>query len=229
VLTISNPLSAGQVTSYYTKSFANAKENYYTEGDVITGQWHGRLAERWGLIGAVTKEQYDRLAWGRDPWTGEQLVRLVKGHRAGWDAVLSAPKSVSLVALVGGDNRVREAHRQSVAITLDALERYTQARIGGKHLPETTRQWVAATFEHDSARPVAGYAAPQIHTHVVVMNMARTTDGKVRAVQPWEWYRSRAFVTAVYRTELATRLKALGYEVEVGLKGEPRIKGFTQA
>ena len=35
-------------------------------------------------------------------------------HRAGWDATFSAPKSVSLTALVGGDERVRDAHRQAV-------------------------------------------------------------------------------------------------------------------
>lgn len=51
-------------------------------------------------------------------------------HRAGWDATFSAPKSVSLTALVGGDDRVRQAHRDSVRIALTKLERYTEARIG---------------------------------------------------------------------------------------------------
>ena len=53
-----------------------------------------------------------------------------KGHRAGWDATFSAPKSISLTALVGGDDRVR--------VALDQLEHYTQARVGGNHPPETT-------------------------------------------------------------------------------------------
>jgi hypothetical protein len=74
-------------------------------------------------------------------------------HRAGWDATFSAPKSVSLTALVGGDERVREAHRESVRVALDQLERYTQARIGGNHPPETTGKFIAAKFEHDTARP----------------------------------------------------------------------------
>ena len=55
-------------------------------------------------------------------------------HRAGWDATFSAPKSISLTALVGGDPRVREAHDESVRIALGELEHYTQARIGGNHL-----------------------------------------------------------------------------------------------
>ena len=52
-------------------------------------------------------------------------------HRAGWDGMFSAPKSVSLTALVGGDDRVREAHRASVAVALSETEQYTQARMGG--------------------------------------------------------------------------------------------------
>ena len=92
-------------------------------------------------------------------------------HRAGWDATFSAPKSVSLTALVGGDNRVREAHRLAVTIALAELERYRQARIGGNNAAETTGKFIVAKFEHDTARPVDGYAAPQLHTHAVIFNM----------------------------------------------------------
>jgi conjugative relaxase-like TrwC/TraI family protein len=72
---------------------------------------------------------------------------------------------------VGGDQEVRRAHRESVKVALDELEQYVQARFGGNHPAETTGKWVAAVFEHDSARPVDGYAAPQLHTHVVVFNL----------------------------------------------------------
>ena len=51
-------------------------------------------------------------------------------QRAGWDVTFSAPKSVSLTALVGGDDRVREAHRESVRTALDEMEKYAQARMG---------------------------------------------------------------------------------------------------
>jgi len=80
-------------------------------------------------------------------------------HRAGWDATFSAPKSVSLTALVGGDDRVRQAHRESVKVALGEMEKYVQARIGGNHPAETTGKWVAVSFEHDSARPVNGYGS----------------------------------------------------------------------
>src|SRR5207247_1818927 len=95
----------------------------------------------------------------------------------GWDATFSATKSVSLTALVGGDERVREAHRESVRVAVRELEPYTQARLGGNRRPETTGNAVAALFEHDSARPVNGYAAPQLHTHAVIFNLTETADG----------------------------------------------------
>ncbi|MGH9688677.1 MAG: MobF family relaxase [Candidatus Acidiferrales bacterium] len=243
MLTISNPLSASQAQAYHAEEFGNARENYYTQSDQIHGEWHGRLAEQWGLRGEVGEEHFQRLTEGQHPITGEQLVRhkaareyvndhgqkiRTMEHRAGWDATFSAPKSVSLTALAGGDERLREAQRQSVAIALDELERYVQARIGGNLPAETTGKWVAAKFEHDSARPVGGYAAPQLHTHVVFFNLTETEDGDTYALQPRELYKSQQYATAVYRSELATRIKELGYEIERGKSGQPEIKGYSQ-
>ena len=149
-------------------------------------------------------------------------------HRAGWDATFSAPKTVSLTALVGGDERVREAHESSVRTSLDELENYVQARIGGNHPAQTTGKWIAATFEHDSARPVEGYAAPQLHTHVVFFNLTEMENGETRALQPKELYRTQQYATAVYRAELAARLQELGYEIERGRSGQPEIKGYSK-
>jgi conjugative relaxase-like TrwC/TraI family protein len=243
MLTISNPLSASQAQAYHAEEFSNARENYYTQGDQIRGEWHGRLAEQWGLRGEVCEEHFQRLSEGQHPTTGGQLVRHQTAreyvnrngekvspmeHRAGWDATFSAPKSVSLTALVGGDELVREAHRKSVAVALDELERYVQARIGGNLPAETTSKWVAAKFEHDSARPVDGYAAPQLHTHVVFFNLTETDDGEASALQPRELYKTQQYATAVYRSELAARLKTLGYEIERGKSGQPEIKGYSE-
>ncbi len=149
-------------------------------------------------------------------------------HRAGWDATFSAPKSVSLTALVGGDERVREAHRESVRVALGEIEHYTQARIGNVHAPETTGKFAAATFEHDTARPVDGYAAPQLHTHAVIFNVTERENGQTRSVQSHELYASQHYGTAIYRAELATRLQKLGYEIERGKDGQPEIKGYTR-
>src|SRR3989441_8359062 len=149
-------------------------------------------------------------------------------HSAGLDPTFSALKSMSITALVGGDKRIREAHRESVRVALKELEPYVQARLGGNRRPETTGNAIAALFEHDSARPVNGYAAPQLHTHAVIFNLAETADGSVRPLQPRELYRTQQYATAVYRSELAARLTALGYEIERGRSGQPEIRGYTR-
>src|SRR5437660_10442150 len=73
-----------------------------------------------------------------------------------------------------------------------------------------------------------GYAAPQLHTHVVFFNLTETADGDVRAVQPRELYKTQQYATAVYRSELAARLTALGYQVERGRSGQPEIAGYSR-
>jgi conjugative relaxase-like TrwC/TraI family protein len=243
MVTLSKPISSGQAQAYHKEEFANAKENYYTEGERVRGEWQGQLAERWGLTGEVQEHQFARLSEGQHPQTGEQLVRHQTAreyenergeiarsmeHRAGWDATFSAPKSVSLTALVGGDDRIRAAHRESVKVALDEMEKYVQARIGGNVPAQTTGAWAVAKFEHDSSRPVDGYAAPQLHTHAVVFNVTETADGNTRALQPQELYKTQQYATAVYRSELAARLQGMGYEIERGEHGQPEIRGYTR-
>ena len=243
MLTISKPLSASQVRTYHEREFASERQNYWSRDQQGHSEWQGKLAEQWGLLGPVGNEHFARLTEGQHPITEAQLVRHQVSktyedkfgkevtsveHRAGWDATFSAPKSVSLTALVGGDERVREAHRESVHVALAELEKYTQARIGNVHAPETTGKFVAATFEHDTARPVDGYAAPQLHTHAVIFNVTERDNGQSRALQPQELFASQRYATSVYRSELAMRLQGLGYELERGKHGQPEIKGYTK-
>ena len=243
MLSISKPLSAGQARTYHAREFASEKQNYWSRDQQGHSEWQGQLAKEWGLQGAVGSEHFARLSEGQHPETEAQLVRhsvsktyegkngkeiTTVEHRAGWDATFSAPKSVSLTALVGGDERVREAHRESVRLALGELERYTEARIGNVKKPEPTGKFVAATFEHDTARPVEGYAAPQLHTHAVIFNVTERENSQTRALQPQQLFASQTYATQVYRSELAVRLKELGYTVERGEYGQPEIKGYTR-
>jgi conjugative relaxase-like TrwC/TraI family protein len=242
MLNISKPLNSGQAQTYHGKEFTSAEQNYWKQGDTILGEWQGRLAETYGLAGAVDAQHFARLSEGQHPYTEEQLVRhkasveYSKGdgrtvkpaeHRAGWDATFSAPKSVSLTALVGGDDRVREAHRSAVTTALSELERYTHARVGGNNAPEATGKFIAAKFEHDTARPVDGYAAPQLHTHAVIFNVTERSDGSPRALQERALFDSQQFATAVYQSELTFQLRNLGYQLETGRSGAPEIKGYS--
>ena len=243
MLTISKALSADQAQTYHAREFVSEKQNYWSRDARVHSEWQGRLAQEWGLRGFVGAEEFARLSEGQHPESGAQLVKHQPAktydneygkeitsveHRAGWDATFSAPKSVSLTALVGGDERVRQAHRESVRVALSELERYTQARIGNIHAPETTAKFIAATFEHDTARPVNGYAAPQLHTHAVIFNLTVRENGQTRALQERSLFQSQQYATSVYRSDLAIRLQGLGYEIDRGKHGQPEIKGYTQ-
>jgi conjugative relaxase-like TrwC/TraI family protein len=243
VLNIPKPLSAGKAQTYHKLEFTSEASNYYKQGDTVQGEWQGQLAAKMGLSGTVTAEEFARLTEGRHPQTDEQMVKHREGkeyknadgsitkpveHRAGWDATFSAPKSVSLTALVGGDDRVRQAHGEAVTVALTELEQYTQARIGGNNPAETTGKFVAAKFEHDTARPADGYAAPQLHTHVVIFNVTEREDGSTRALQSLSFFETQNYATAVYQSVLTYKLRDLGYEIEAGRSGAPEIKGYSQ-
>src|SRR5579871_9729 len=128
------PLNAAQVRSYHEREFVNSEQRYYSQVNTVRGEWQGKLAAEWGLRGGVRDDQFYRLAEGQPPVTGEQLVRhriaseyqnqqreTVQSaeHRAAWDATFTAPQSVSITALVGDDELLREAHRESVAAALN--------------------------------------------------------------------------------------------------------------
>ncbi|MGI9072855.1 MAG: MobF family relaxase, partial [Bryobacteraceae bacterium] len=237
MLDISKPLTTGKVQSYYRSEYSSASNSYFTHAGTLRGEWHGQIAPVLKLSGEVTSEAFDRLAEGQHPGSGEQLIKhrdTIKtqsgeelGHRAGWDLTFNAPKTVSLTALVGEDERVREAHRSAVRVALDATEKYVQARLGGDNPAETTGKWIAATFEHDTARPVDGYPAPHLHTHVVVFNMTEDRFGQARSLQPYELFKVQSMSTAIYQNQLEYELRQLGYQIQRGKNHAPDIKGYS--
>ena len=244
MLTISKAISSAQAQTYHKLEYTSDAQSYYKQEDTVKGEWQGKLAASLGLSGEVAPLEFSRLTEGIHPQTEAQMVRHREGqeytnadgsitkpaeHRAGWDATFSAPKSVSLTALVGGDERVTDAHRAAVTTALDELEKYTHARIGGNNPAEMTGKFVAAKFEHDTARPVNGYAAPQLHTHAIIFNVTERQDGSTRAIQERTFFESQNYATAVYQSVLTHQLRKLGYEIEPGQSGAPEIKGYSQA
>ncbi|WP_263408826.1 MobF family relaxase [Terriglobus tenax] len=242
MLDISKHLNASQAQTYHKLDYTSSTQSYYAQGDSVKGEWQGKLAESMGVSGEVSALEFSRLTEGQHPVTGEQMVRhriateytnpdgsttKAVAHRAGWDAMFAPTKSVSLTALVGGDDRIREAHRAAVTVALDELEKYTHARLGGNKPAEQTGKFLAAKFEHDTARPVDGYAAPQLHTHAVIFNVTQRADGKTSALQEQPFFESQNFVTAVYQSELMYRLRSLGYEIVPGESGAPEIKSYS--
>ena len=209
--------SAAQGVSYYEK------DGYYAKDDAEhreASAWAGKGADALGLKGAVDPDVFRGVLEGKVPdGSGRALGRRGKDgsieHRPGRDVTLSAPKSVSLAGLVGGDARVVDAHDRAVAATLAWIERNAvETRLKdpatGRMVREGGQKMVAATFRHDTSRNLD----PQLHTHAVIANMVQGEDGKWRSMANERLYESKMLLGAIYRSELARGLSRLGYGIE---------------
>lgn len=241
MVSISGALSVGKTQAYYSAEYsANTNTHYFSQNETLHGEWQGKLSEVFGLSGQQVKnEHFQRLAAGKDPNTGEVLVKSrntsqtrsgeVAEKRSAFDLCFSAPKSVSLAALVGGDSRIIDAHRTAIRVALQEAESIIQAQkhMGNRSMPETTQKALFAVFDHDTARPVNGYAAAQLHTHCVLLNMTEGKNGQARSLEPKEIFRAAGLLTATYQNHLEIELRKFGYQIEVGKNHAPEIVGFT--
>lgn len=228
-------LTAAQAETYYEEKYSH--DDYYSEKQRVVGQWFGRGAEELGLSGEVATEDFRAVLRGLRPASAEVLVRKANGYddrRAGWDATFNAPKSVSIQALAGDDQRLIDAHGKAVNRALVELEQYALSRRRGGSEWVVTGNVVAARFDHIAARPASGVQDgngpdPHLHTHVVIANMTRRPDGEWRGLDPIEIYRAQAFATAVYRSELAREVQQLGYEIRIaGRDGRWELAGYSR-
>ncbi len=165
MMTVAPVASAAGAADYYS-----SKDNYYFLGD-LDSQWLGEGAKQLGLEGPVDLDAFTDLLHGRLP-NGVELGREVQGnhvHRPGHDLTFSAPKSVSLLILAGGDRRLLEAHHEAVKETLAIIEQNVSARHtkDGVTSIVPTGKMVAALFTHDTSRNLD----TQIHTHAVLANV----------------------------------------------------------
>jgi conjugative relaxase-like TrwC/TraI family protein len=226
--------SAERAISYHDQEYSDALAEYYAHGNVELSEWRGPMAAELGLSGAVERTAYEKLVNGQAP-DGTQLVRHRQGeghaqHIVGWDLTFSAPKSVSAQALLAGDRRIRVAHEAAARAGLELVGKYVEARLHSNQT-ERTGHYVAAVFHHDTARPVNGMAAPQLHDHTILFNATRTADGKTHALQTYQTLSKETvnLATAVYRAELSKSLRQLGYRLWFGEHNEPQIEGYSPA
>ena len=206
MLSIANVSSSAQAAAYYEQA-----DDYYT-ADRSPSQWSGKAAAELGLEGAVKPEDFRAMLDGTLP-NGEQLHNAAAGRRGGTDLTFSAPKSVSIQALAGGDVRLLTAHETAVARALDHAETLAACRVtaDGVTTRQTTGVLAVAQFRHDLSRA----ADPQLHTHSVVLNVTQRADGQWRALDNEPLYRNKMLLGALYRSELAKEVQALGYEVRI--------------
>ncbi len=221
---------------------AHSKEavKYYTEycieGGEKPGVWYGGGAHALSdpslpgssLNGAtVMPLAMERLAQGFSP-SGTALVQNAgEEHAMGVDFTFSAPKSVSIVWATANEKTkeiVENAHNEAAKVALDYLEHqsgHSRAGKGGKI--KVKAENIFALFQHSSSR--AG--DPQLHTHAIMFNVAYCEDSKFRTLQYSHYYKRKMAAGALYKAELAHRLKTAGFELR-RTKHSFEIKGVSQ-
>jgi conjugative relaxase-like TrwC/TraI family protein len=204
-----------------------------------SGQWFGLGAEQLGLTSRVRAEGFLRLCENQHPTSGETLTQRLNTTRVNgaggnaanrrifYDFTFSPPKSVSVAALVGADDRILEAHADAVRSALKAFEAFatTRVRIGKADDDRSTGNFVAAMFTHDTSRALD----PHLHTHCIVFNATfDAIENRWKALQNYELLRARKFAENVYYHELARKLRGFGYEIRNLTRGDFQIEGISE-
>ncbi len=208
------------------------QDNYYASGS-LDSRWMGEGAEKLGLKGEVTSADMDAVRQGKLP-DGSDLSRMVNGvnkHRSGYDLTFSAPKSVSVMALVGEDRRFIEAHNRAVAVVMQEVEKLVSARIteDGKTETVLTGNMVAALYNHDTSRDLD----PQLHTHALVFNAtfadekwrSLASDTRMKTGFSENLYATKIALGNLYRSVLREDIESMGFEtVAAGKNGLWELK-----
>jgi len=219
MLTAKN-VSAKKATEYFL-------QGYYQEGK---SRWFGIGAEKLGLAGAIDNEEiFNNIVQGRSPDGKQQLCTRktqAEQRRAALDCTFEAPKSVSLTALPGGDERLVEAHAIAVESALALIEQrcaHTRVSIDKQRLTVNTGNLVVAQFDHIESRELD----PHLHTHCLLMNMVQTVDGKWYSHLNDAIFHHKKYWGMVYQHFLAAEVQKLGYEIEWRGHGQFELKGYT--
>jgi conjugative relaxase-like TrwC/TraI family protein len=212
MLRITQNTHVGGAKSYYSTA------DYYSEGQELTGRWHGAAARRLGLEGDVKQAQWDALCDNLHPQTGEQLTARTRSDRTvGYDFNFHVPKSVSLLYAMTRDERILDAFRDSVDETMHDIETEMAARVrkGGKNENRLTGNMAWGEFVHFTSRPVDGVPDPHLHAHCFVFNT--TFDEKEQAWKAGQFRdlkRDAPYFEALFHSRLAHQLGDLGLPVE---------------
>ena len=216
MLSISKIKSSKNAGHYYEK------DDYYAKDDPNhkkLSQWFGNGAKDLNLKGNVQKDQFQAILDGHLP--GGTKIGIKKDgkliHDPGRDLTFSAPKSVSIMALIYNDTRLLEAHDKAVLSTLEEIEEnyfYTRIKQGKNFKIEKINHLIGATFRHHLSRDLD----PQLHTHSVIANITKDKNGKFKSALFDKIYDNKKHLGMIYRSNLAFEVKKLGYEIEINGK-----------
>ena len=222
--------SAAEAANYHDKSFNNdgisRADNYYVD-EQSKAIWKGNGAELLGMEGKeVTKEDFISMLEGKlkNPKTGElqDLSNNERGdkRRLGYDFTVSPPKSVSVVGLVGGDERIIKAHVDANERAMTWLEKNASVvRVvdnnGGREAQQKGNLLYASVL-HETNRN----NEPQIHSHNVIVSAVYDKESsKWRSLTNDQLLVLRQSADNVYKSELALNLKKAGYKLDYDKNG----------
>jgi conjugative relaxase-like TrwC/TraI family protein len=217
--------------------------DYYSEGEQVAGQWIGKGAEMLGLLGRVERDEFLRLCENLHPETGELLTQRHKttrraldekgvdreaaNRRVFYDFTISPPKDVSILALVGADERIAGAHDRAIRAAVVELEQFaaTRVRSAGSFKDRRTGNFVGAVFRHETSRALD----PHLHSHCILFNATHdATERRWKALQNYQMLAAQKFVENVYYHELARELGRFGYVVENQARGDFTIGKISE-
>jgi conjugative relaxase-like TrwC/TraI family protein len=221
--------SAASSAAYYTKYLTQAPGE-------SPGVWMGAQANGLGLVGTVDGEQLQALLAGRDPVSGRSLGRALTDRTtsdgrvvkavAGFDATVSAPKSLSVLWALTGDDRLLECHDVAVRAVVDAFDRWaatTRVRSNAGRLHLDTHGLSVAGFRQTTSR----LDDPQIHTHLVVSAKVQTVDGRWMALDARVLKQHQRTFGGLYQSVLRSELTAkFGVGWEAIVNGQAEIAGL---
>lgn len=201
---------------------------YYSERGGAPSFWAGRGAEALGLSGAVDTDQFQALLEGKLP-DGTDLAGRHQNRRMGDGYVISAPKSVSMMACE--DDRWKVWHDEGVKAAVAFLqERMVYARLGkGGRVSEYKGDIIAAVHRHEDARPVDGIVDMDLHSHVTVLNAMRRSDGQWTSINNDQGVdcELQKEADAIYLATMARLAAEHGYELEQSATGF-EVAGITR-
>lgn len=222
--------SAAAARRYYTEGLR--REDYYTKGQEVPGKWHGKAAAMLGLVGEVKPEAFTALVENRHPQTGERLTPRTKSDRlVGYDLTFNAPKSLSVLYALTGDEGLMAAFRESVIATMGEIEAHIETRVrrGGSAADRVTGNMAWAEFVHLTARPVGGIPDPHLHCHAFAVNVTwDSSEDRWKAAKFREIKKNARYSEAVFHSHLTKRLASQGYTIERSRKAW-EIKGVPES
>jgi conjugative relaxase-like TrwC/TraI family protein len=214
-------IASRNAKEYFAESLK--REDYYSEGQEVSGDWNGIAAERLGLSGAVTTAAFESLCDNEKPGTDERLTQRNKSNRTvGYDFNFHCPKSVSVAYEFTQDERILDAFKSSVNQTMREIESdmKTRVRKNGADENRITGNMIWAEFVHFTARPVNGIPDPHLHAHCYTFNTTWDDEEKKwKAGQFQDLKADAPYFEAAFHARFSRQLAEMGYRIERTAKG----------